>query len=56
MRIKRSFVAFLLVSLLGACGGGGGGGSGSGGGGSGPPPGGGSSNWDELVWDQDSWS
>lgn len=56
MRIKRTVIALhlalSLVLLLGACNGGSSGGSG----GSGPPPATGSSNWDELVWDEDNWA
>ena len=54
MRIKRTVIALhlALVLLLGACNGGSSGGSG----GSGPPPAAGSSNWGELVWDEDNWA
>jgi len=43
----RLVFAFALAVSLSACGGGGGGGGGGGTTGS--------SNWDELVWDQDNW-
>jgi hypothetical protein len=48
--VLRKLLLFLmafgmLVTLMAACGGGGGGGGGDG-----------SSNWDELVWDQDDWA
>ena len=39
-----------LLALLGGCGGGGGGGSKV------PLPPSGSSNWDQMVWDQDDWA
>ena len=38
----------LAVALLSACGGGGGGGT--------TPLPAGSSNWDQMVWDQDNWN
>lgn len=48
-RVTGVFRLLLAVLLLAGCSGGGGGG----GGGNNSPSG--SSNWDEMVWDQDNW-
>ena len=47
LKLLKVLLAFSLLALLGACGGGGGGAA---------PPAGGSSDWDQMVWDQDNWS
>lgn len=43
----KALILIALVTLAG-CGGSSGGGT--------PPPPAGSSNWDEMVWDQDNWT
>lgn len=45
--IRNALYILFTVLFISACGGGGGGS---------PPPEEGSSNWDEMVWDQDDWS
>lgn len=54
MKKPKRFAIFtlgLLIVLLSACGGGGGGATDT----NAAPPSG-SSNWDEMVWDQDKWA
>lgn len=47
-------ISIIFIALIvSACGGGGGG---SNAGNPNPPPPAGSSNWDEMVWDQDNWA
>ena len=45
-------VSLIALGILGIIATGGGGGSSK----SPPPPPSGSSNWDEMVWDQDNWT
>lgn len=54
-RPARAGCLIVLLLTLVACSGGGGGGDSGGASDTGPAPAG-SSNWDQLIWDQDNWA